>query len=132
MDIRVLPRGSISTAAETTIPRRTEGLAKMPFKDPEKKRAYMRKYRSTHRAQHRKYQRKYAETHPERLRNKRATYREQSRKVALERRKRNPEKCWRCGRPCNPMLYVMSRRGKKLPMCTECAPDWLEGGRMPK
>jgi len=43
------------------------------------------------------------------------------------------EKCFRCGGPCNPALYVRSKkRQKDLALCGKCAPSWLDGGRMPK
>jgi len=42
------------------------------------------------------------------------------------------EKCFRCGRPCSPVLYVRSKRGRTLALCGKCAPAWLEGGRMPE
>lgn len=41
-------------------------------------------------------------------------------------------KCFRCGQPCNPVLYVRSKRGKDLPLCQKCKTKWLEKGRMPK
>jgi hypothetical protein len=43
------------------------------------------------------------------------------------------EKCCLCGKPCNPVLFLWSKRRKKeLPVCGKCAPDWSEGGRMPQ
>ena len=57
----------------------------------------------------------------------------QSLKIQTEAEKVSVEKCWRCGRPCNPVLYVRSERSHKdLPLCQKCAQAWLNGGRMPK
>ena len=43
------------------------------------------------------------------------------------------EVCWRCGKPCNPEIYVFSeRKQKNLPVCRVCSEKWLENGRMPR
>jgi len=43
------------------------------------------------------------------------------------------EKCWRCGKACNPAFYVYSKKkATSLPVCGKCGDTWLEKGRMPK
>ena len=57
----------------------------------------------------------------------------QSLKIQTEAEKVSVEKCWRCGKPCNPIAFTRSKRKKKdLSICAKCWPDWSERGRMPK
>ncbi len=43
------------------------------------------------------------------------------------------EKCFVCGQPCTPAMYVVSqRRQRQLALCGKCAPKWLEEGEMPE
>jgi len=43
------------------------------------------------------------------------------------------EKCFKCLKPCNPSIYLWSkRRQKALPICDDCYEKWLKSGRMPK